>query len=116
MPRGNRSKFKPEMIAEIEKYASIGLWIQDIALIIGYNKSYFYELKVLHPDIDDAIKRGRARLKAGLLAKINTAGGGQWQANAWLCERLWQDEFAVKQKLEHSGLVTVHFDKQDKAL
>jgi hypothetical protein len=31
-------------------------------------------------------------------------------------ERKLQDEFAIKQKIEHSGEMVVNFDKQDKAL
>jgi hypothetical protein len=116
MGKTNKSKFKPEMVAEIEKYASLGLWIQDIANIIGYNETYFYDLKKLHPEIDEAIKVGRSKLKANLLARIRTAGDQQWQACAWLSERLWQDEFAIKSKIEHSGNMTVSFDKQDEAL
>ena len=113
-----KSKFNSEMLVEIEKYAALGLWIQDIANIIGYNATYFYEAKKIHPEIDEAIKKGRSKLKAKLLSEIRTAGGKQWQANAWLAERLWQDEFAVKQKLEHSGGIGFHvsFDKADKAL
>lgn len=106
-----------EMLKEIEKYAALGLWEKDIANILGYSENYFYgELKQLHPQVSVAIKSGRSKLKAKLLSEIRVAGGGQWQANAWLCERLWQDEFVVKQKLEHSGNMTVNFDKQDKAL
>lgn len=110
-------KLTNDMLVEIEKYASLGLWEKDIANILGYHENYFYsELKRLHPSVSVAIKKGRSKLKANLLQKIRSAGDGQWQANAWLAERLWQEEFVVKQKIEHSGEMAVNFDKQDKAL
>lgn len=112
-----KKKFKPEMLIEIEKYAQLGLWEKDIANVLGFHENYFYAMKnQIYPSISEAIKRGRSKLKASLLQKIRTAGDGAWQANCWLAERLWQDEFAIKQKFEHTGNFSVSFDSQDKAL
>ncbi len=37
----------------------------------------------------------------------------QWTASAWLLERRFPEDWAVRQKVEHSGTVILNFDKQD---
>jgi hypothetical protein len=40
------------------------------------------------------IKRSRSAFVAEALERISNAGRAQWQANAWILERLFPDEFA----------------------
>ncbi len=37
----------------------------------------------------------------------------RWTASAWLLERKFPEDWAIKQKVEHSGTVILNFDKQD---
>ena len=53
---------------------------------------YFFEL----------IEKAKPIRKMSLIERIQTAGKSQWQANAWLLERLHPDEFGRKVKVEHS--------------
>ena len=47
-----------------------------------------------------------------LLIQKSALDPTRWTAAAWLLERKYQDEFGTKQKLEHTGNVTLHFDKR----
>lgn len=49
-------------IVRIEGWARDGWEDRQIAKQLGYNETYFCELKLKHPELADALKRGRAPL------------------------------------------------------
>lgn len=62
---GANAKFDfsdPQNIVRIEGWARDGLDDKQIAEIIGYNQTYFCELKAKHPELGEALKKGRAPL------------------------------------------------------
>lgn len=58
---GPKVDFGPEVLAQVEDYASRQWLEKDIAVFLGYNPNYFSELKTLRPEIGEAIKRGQKR-------------------------------------------------------
>lgn len=67
----------PAVLKEIEKYASKMLVDADIAYNINVHPSTFSEKKSLYPEIDEAIKKGRASARGFLAnAAFETATKG----------------------------------------
>ena len=111
----NTRKLTEQSLVDIEKYASEGYWEKDIATLLGYEETYFSkEIKHL-PQVSQAIKKGRIKFKQKAIKRIQAAGDKQWQALAWLLERMFKDEFALNTKLElpnaSKGQITVSWVK-----
>ena len=69
-PHGN-IVWKPseDDIKKIESMAGVGLIIVDIAAIMGVSKATFERRQKDHPEINEAIKRGRATARAAVSQK-----------------------------------------------
>lgn len=52
---------EPSKLEEIRDMAGLGLYDKDIAQCLGYNRTYFAELKRLHPELADALKEGASK-------------------------------------------------------
>lgn len=57
-------------IIRIEGWARDGLDDKQIAANIGYNETYFYELKAKIPELSEALARGRAPLEFAVESKV----------------------------------------------
>lgn len=101
----NTRKLTESDITQIEELANSGLKEKDIAAVIGYHENYFSEVVKHIPEVSEALKKGRLKLKKYLIGKILKSGVDSkfWTANAWLLERIFRDEFAPVNKLEHTG-------------
>jgi transcriptional regulator with XRE-family HTH domain len=55
----------------------------------------------------EAIEAKESERQIGLLKNIEIAGKqkaeGQWQANAWLLERLWPEHYSTRTEIRHAG-------------
>lgn len=49
----------------------------------------------------EAIEEAQAAIQQELMQRINAAGVKSWQANAWILERRWPDDYSLRQKVEH---------------
>lgn len=47
------------------------------------------------------------------IQKAALSDTSKWTASAWILERRFPEDWAIKQKVEHSGTVILNFDKQD---
>lgn len=92
-------------VDEVYRLALNGLPEKDIAEAIGYDETYFSGVIKIIPEVSEALKKGRRELKRSLIEKIIKSGIDSkfWTANAWLLERIYKQEFAPLNKLEHTG-------------
>lgn len=85
---------------------------------IGYDA--FCEWMKKRPEFAEAIKKAEAEMEVNgeqvAIQAIFRAMPTSWQAGAWWLERTKSGKYALRQKLEHSGDITVNFNKDDKAL
>ena len=109
-------KYSKDIIIEICNYIKSGLSQKDSSELAGIDESTFYAWMKKNPSFKSQIKKAELKNKQRALILIQKAGEVSWQASAWYLERKYQDEFSLKQKIEHSGEMTIHFDKQDKDL
>ena len=58
--RPSRHPVNDELIARLRQLAAQQLTQTEIALVLGYNATYFSELKAKHPEIAEALKEGYA--------------------------------------------------------
>lgn len=58
---GRKEWITPEVINDIENWAARGLSVGQIIQNLPYQKDAYYRAKRLHPEIDDALKRGQAK-------------------------------------------------------
>lgn len=61
---GAKKKFDPKdqaTLRKIEKLAAGQMLEKDIAYCMGIHPTYFADLKALHPELSDAIKKGTAK-------------------------------------------------------
>lgn len=110
MPR--KPKINREMVDEILTYKENGISDKDICDMVGIHQSTFYdwlkeaetgkdshnpnrkapclELKV---ELADGLKKAQAAFKAYHIQNITKASKRNWQASAWMLERMYPKEF-----------------------
>lgn len=96
-------KYSKDKVKEICVNLESGLNITDSCLLAGISRETYYKWKKKHVDITDAINKAELRFKQRALVHIQKQGQKNWYAYAWLLERKYQREFALKTKVEHSG-------------
>ena len=83
---------KDEIIEWIRK----GMNIRDACALAGIGKTAYYRWKAQYEEFEDDLKRAMLQNKHTRIQRILEAGKKQWQAEAWYLERMWSDEFALK--------------------
>lgn len=68
-PRMGRPPIKEYDLKQIESLASVGCTQNEIAALCGYSQGNFHDLKKNHPDIQEALDRGRSNLHKSLRRK-----------------------------------------------
>lgn len=66
------------------------------------------------PEFSESLKKAEAQAQMGLLEAIKSAIPKSWQAAAWILERRWKDEFALRTYTEHSGEIKHKHEDEDK--
>jgi hypothetical protein len=109
-------KYCKEKIEELCNYIKSGLSQRDASSLAGIDEDSFCLWKKKHSEFSEALKKAELKNKQRALILIQKAGESSWQAMAWYLERKYKDEFSLMQKIEHTGDITIRFDKQDKGL
>lgn len=95
-----KPKCTKRLIEEAAALKRQGMSNRDIAACVGINESTFYEwLKdadenAMHGKFAKALKEAEGEFKAALRDQIIKHGRKEWQANAWLLERTFPEEYA----------------------
>lgn len=100
-------KYCAEMIAEICGHIGNGLSIKDACLLSNITaKTYFEWMNDTDKeDFRTAVWKAECAFKESNLQIIKLAAKKTWQAAAWLTERKFPEEFALRTKTEMSGYV-----------
>lgn len=105
-------KLTKELIQEISTVINDGGSNEDAAIIAGINRTTFYEWLAIaddkpnsiYADFSDAVKTAKVKRKLRRTARIEAAAKeGNWQADAWYLERVYPEEFAKRDRTEHTG-------------
>jgi len=101
---GRKTLLTPQMIEKAREMRAKGLSDQAIYTTLGICKDTFYKWikkgeagRKPYVDFADALKRGEARLEEDCVNGILEQGRkGNWQALAWILERLFPERYAKK--------------------
>lgn len=96
-------KYCPEIIKEITDNLSLGMGRVDTATLVGINFDTFCQW-MQKPEFSEAIKKAELQSKLRCVGIIQKAAITTWQAAAWWLERKMPEEFALRNRLEHSGM------------
>jgi hypothetical protein len=94
---GRRTKYTPETVKAITDAISLGLSIKDACLRADVSVQTYARWSAQYVDFVDAIQKAESTCKLRKLARIEQAGQkGTWQADAWVLERKFPEEFAQR--------------------
>ncbi len=106
---GRRTKYTPDTVDAICEAIRNGSTQHDAAVMAGVGKTVFYEWYSLKPEFAEAVEKAHADFKQKNVTAIRAAGiradktghlSGSWQANAWLLERKYPEEFGQRMTLK----------------
>jgi hypothetical protein len=98
---GRKTKLTPELQADIVKCIEAMQSYTSTCHYCGISQDSFTRWMQNKADFADAVKKAEAKVRIALMKDIKEAGKKQWQAMAWILERRFPDEFALKVK--HTG-------------
>lgn len=104
---GRKGKYCPEIVEAICSHISNGLTVKDSCTLEDISDKTIYEW-LNDPDKDDfrlCVKKAEQNFKESNLKIIHNHAQKNWFAAAWLVERKFPDEWALKTKTEFSGYV-----------
>lgn len=99
----NNGKYGPEIVKEICSHIANGLTAVDACILSNISEETFYKWKRNKIEFIEAIKKAEMAFKETHIKNVAKASKKSWQASSWILERKFQNEFAMKQKHEHTG-------------
>lgn len=106
----------PELTQEICALIERGNLPEDAAILSGINRSTYYDWSKNNADFSDEVQKAQAKFKQRRLLAIQAAGyrirkmpdgsekaSGAWQADAWLNERMFPQQFGQQLVIRVQG-------------
>lgn len=96
-PRGRRTKYTTENVDAIMKALRLGMTRRDAGVAGDIDESTFCDWINRRPEFAEAVQKAELYAKQSRVERIMKAGQkGTWQADAWMLERKYADEFAQR--------------------
>lgn len=89
-------KYGPEITKEICGYLETGSNRTDSCILAGINFDTFRDWFKKFPEFSEAIKKAEVKFKQFNVMMVLKASEKSWQAAAWMLERKFHEEFALK--------------------
>lgn len=103
----NNGKYCPEIVEEICGHLREGFTAKDCCTLVGITEETYYNWKKEHFEFSESIKKNELFLKGHMMKTVQKAADKHWQAGSWWLERRHDKEFALKNKVEHTGDLSV---------
>ncbi len=94
-------KYGSDKTKEICEKLRSGNSRNDACILSDINQDTFYEW-LKKPEFSEAVKKAEIEFKERNIMLIQAAAIKSWQAAAWLLERKYSEEYALKQKQDHN--------------
>lgn len=107
LPRKNKAT--PRTVEIILDAISCGLTQRDASTLAGISEDTLSLWKRQDSDFSEQMRQKEIEYKSSLITSIKKAGEKSWQANAWLLERKYKEEFALKSTLEVNSSEKIQF-------
>ena len=95
-----RKMIQPETWDQVLKYIANGLTNDDACDYAGVSRTVFYEKVKEETDFADKYKKALISFKAGHINNVNLKSKETWQASAWMLERKFRNEFALRNEID----------------
>lgn len=96
-PRGRKTKYTEDTLAAIEKALKLGMTRRDSCVYGGIDDSTFCDWMNDRPEFNELVQKAETYAKLSRVERIEKAGKkGTWQADAWMLERKYANEFAQR--------------------
>lgn len=100
---GRRSKYTPDVIDAIANALRLGMTRRDACVHGGIDDATFFRWMNNERDFRDIVEKAELHAKMSRVARITKAGAnGTWQADAWMLERKYANEFGQRLYLKVS--------------
>ena len=103
LKRGRPTKVNEQLIVNMEVLARIGLSEEAICNAVCVAHTTLIQWKKKNKELSKRLKEAREHGKSVLINSIFGHGVKNWQASAWLLERMHRQEFGQNQKVELTG-------------
>ncbi len=110
---GRPTKYNRNNVYRLLKYISFGCNKAEASSLIGIVYDTMNAWENEYSDFSVAVKKAELEQKASLVLEIRRAGREHWQANAWLLERRYPDEFSLHHRIETRGKTLYEFPVED---
>jgi len=94
------SKYDPETVKVIIDAILDCMTYAGAADAGGISYETFNEWRKNHPEFSEAVLKANAEAKRLHLKRVNQAGKRDWRASAWMLERRWPEDYALKSALD----------------
>ena len=110
---GRPTKYTKKLAANLVKWITVGADTEMACDIEGISKDTFYrwsgsppEFKDgKFPEFSDAIKKAFSSRQVRWIMQVDEAGSKNWQARAWLLERIHPEKYSLHIKQKQEGVV-----------
>lgn len=86
---------------------ALGMSQKDCASLAGIHETTLSRWKEKNADFANEMAQKEIECKRRNIGIVQKAATTTWQAAAWWLERKYSEEFALRQKLEHTGKVHI---------
>ena len=98
---GRPTKYTPDTVKAITDAIRVGCTYRLACQLAGISDETFARWQARYVDFVEAIKKADAECVAIRLSRISQAGkAGTWQADAWVLERRYANEFGNRTRLD----------------
>lgn len=115
MAMRDKSNIKKEDWDRIIDNLKLGLTITDACAYVKVGRSTFYKYLKLYPDKSLEVEQAKMECKRRMIGVVQRAAIRQWQPAAWWLERKHSEEYALRNKVEVSGVKILVIDDKDEA-
>lgn len=111
-----KTKLTPELQQEFCSYVAAGITKKGACEAVFIGESALYDWiqrgerdrakgkKTIYSEFAESVKKAEAKFKLSHIKNIKSAAdSGNWQASAWMLERVCRDEYGKKDRVELSG-------------
>ena len=92
-------KYTPKTVKEICDRIEQGDTQKDAAILANITEQTFYGWIEKYSDFSQAIQKATANYKSKLIKRIQKASDTSWQAGAWILERRFKEDYALRQEI-----------------
>ena len=94
-------KYSKEIVKQICDHICNGSTQKDASYLSNIHIDTFHDWMNNKPEFSESIKKAHAKFKEQLITTVKKASSNSWQAAAWILERRYKEDYALR--VENTG-------------